>query len=162
MRNRLLTVISILFAVSGLRYIPATAQEKPGFTLSINGASKEYHDIGCAFWTAPAAPDGALSKGYSIHYFSGTFLADVDLAGKKVMNMHFNPHFHLTAAYLSEKGFKAQLRAYPILGVANVSDKDSLFDWGMATTLSAGGKVGLSVLGRITRHTRAVGFGITF
>ena len=140
----------------------ANAQEGSGFALSFNGKGGEYHNVGAGRWSAPAAPEDVTGGGYTVTYYSGTFLASVDLSRNRIKNVHFNPHFHLTAAYRSEGGFRTMLRIYPVAGVCFLADKDSKFDYGAALALCAGGRVGGSLFGRVTRHTFAYGISIAF
>lgn len=140
----------------------ANAQEGSGFVLSFNGKGGEYHNVGAGRWSAPAAPEGVTENGYTVTYYSGTFLASIDLSRNRIQNLHVNPHFHLTAAYRSEGGFRTMLRIYPVAGVCFLPDKDSRFDYGVSLDFSAGWRIGLSVLGRYTKETKAITVNIAF
>lgn len=156
------TRLIITFIAGLLLATLANAQEGSEFALSFNGKGGEYYNVGAGRWSAPAAPEDVTGGGYTVTYYSGTFLASVDLSCNRIQNVHFNPHFHLTAAYRSEGGFRTMLRIYPVAGVCNLADKDSVFDYGAVLTLCAGRRVGGSLFGRVTRHAVAGGVSFAF
>ncbi len=143
----------ILTALFGLLFtLGASARESPGFALSFNGKGGEYHNVGAGRWSAPAAPEDVTGGGYTVTYYSGSFLASVDLSRNRIQNVHFNPHFHLNATCRSKAGFRVMLRIYPVAGVCNLADKDSVFDYGAVLTLCAGRRVGGSLFGLSLIH----------
>lgn len=153
----------ILTALCGLLFtLGASARESPGFALSFNRSGGEYHNLGAGRWGAPAAPEGAGEGGLTIAYYSGTLLASMDLSRNGIRNIYVNPHFHLTATCRSEAGFRMMLRIYPVAGVCNLADKDSVFDYGAVLTLCTGRRVGGSLFGRVTRHSVAGGVSFAF
>ncbi len=156
------TRLIITFIAGLLLATLANAQEGSGFALSFNGKGREYHNVGAGRWSAPAAPDDVTGGGHTVTYYSGTFLASMDLTRNRIQNLHVNPHFHLTVAYRSEGGFQTMLRIYPVAGVCFLPDKDSKFDYGAVLSVCVGGRVGGSLFGRMTRHTFAYGISFAF
>lgn len=153
----------ILTALCGLLFtLGANAQEKLSFSLSFGERDREYHDIGFGLWNAPAAPEGAFAEGWTVSYASWTFLASADFAGTRPVNVHVNPHLHLTASCETQGGFRTEARLYPVAGVAGLSDRDARFDYGAAVGLTLGWKAGVALILRFTKETRAFTVNIAF
>ncbi len=153
----------ILATLCGLLFSLATnAQERLSFSLSFGDKGKEYHNVGFGHWNSPAAPEGASTDGWTVSYASWTFLASADFAGGRPVNVHINPHLHLTASCETPGGFRTEARLYPIAGVAGLSEKDVKFDYGAAIGLTMGWKAGIGGVIRVTRHTKAAGLCLAF
>lgn len=153
----------ILATLCGLLFTLATnAQESPKFSLSFGDKDREYHNVGFGHWNAPAAPEGAPTEGCTVSYASWTFLASADFAGGRPVNVHINPHLHLTASCETPGGFRTEARLYPIAGVSGLSEKDVKFDYGAAIGLTMGWKAGIGGVIRVTRHTKAAGLCLAF
>ena len=153
----------ILTALCGLLFtLGANAQEKLSFSLSFGERDREYHDIGFGLWNAPAAPEGALAEGWTVSYASWTFLASADFAGGRPVNVHVNPHLHLTASCETLGGFRTEARLFPVAGIAGLTERDVRFDYGAAIGLSMGWKAGVGLILRFTKETRAFMVNIAF
>lgn len=152
----------ITFITSLLLATLANAQERLKFSLSFGDKGKEYHNVGFGHWNVPAAPEGESTKGWTVSYASWTFLASADFAGSRPINVHINPHLHLTASCETTGGFRTEARLYPIAGIAGLSEKDARFDYGAAIGLTMGWKAGIGLILRITKETRAFTINVAF
>ena len=153
----------ILAALCGLLFtMTANAQERLSFSLSLGEKGREYHGIGFGAWNAPVAPEGAITEGWTVSYASWTFLASADFAGGRPVNVHVNPHLHLTASCETLGGFRTEARLFPVAGIAGLTERDVRFDYGAAIGLSMGWKAGVGLILRITKETLAFTVNIAF
>ena len=126
-----------------------------------------FRAVGGGHWNTTGSDGGLFAKDrLSLNYLSPSFLVSTDfsLDGKKVSleNFHVNPALNIRLNVTSERRFRMQAFLYPLLGVTEIGNKDSHFDYGAAAGIGAAGKVGGLLLFRLTRHTVAFGADICF
>lgn len=162
MKKTILALSAILF----LNLFCASAQSVR-FSFIPGETENGFRAVGCGHWNA-TGNDGGLFRKYhlSLNYLSPSFLVSTDfsLDGKKVSleNFHVNPALNIRLNVTSERGFRMQAFLYPVLGVTEIRNKDSHFDYGAAAGIGAAGKVGGLLLFRLTRHTISLGADICF
>lgn len=157
MKRLTLIILSILTLSATAR-----AQEGP-FSITLTGGKGPLsHAAGAGVWHG-STDTSELVSGLTLNYVSRHLLLDADLTRDGgVRNFHVGPFLIPQVAIRTEKGFTGSLRLYPTLGVTDIHARDCRFDYGISLALTAGWKAGISVLGRITRETKAVTLNIAF
>ena len=157
MKRLTLIILSILTL-----YAAARAQEH---TFSIHFPEWESplsHAAGAGVWQGKTETGDPVS-GITLNYFSRHLLLDADFARDwTVRNFHMSGFLITTLSLRTEGIFSGSIRLYPTLGVADIHDRNCRFDYGACVALTAGWRAGVSVLGRITRETKAVTINIAF
>ena len=140
----------------------ARAQEGPFSVTLTGGKGPLSHAAGAGVWQA-RTDTGEPVSGLTLNYVSRHLLLDADLTRDGgARNFHVGPFLIPQAAIRTEKGFTGSLRLYPTLGVTDTQDRNCRFDYGACVALTAGRKMGITILGRITAETRALTLNIAF
>lgn len=162
MKKRL--ILSSMIAVTAFCFLPAAAAAQE-ITTNISIFRQDdvlTRNIGTGWWWNNDT-GSETTGGLAVNLYSRHFLLDVDLArGRGVQDFHISPYLVPQASLKTGSGFRSSLRLYPTLGVADIQSKDSRFDYGVSLAFSAGWRIGLSVLGRYTKETKAITVNIAF
>lgn len=134
-------------------------------TISIH-KQPAFRSVGAGWWQGN--DNGTDNrKGYTVTLAGSRILLDTDFEkGQGPVNFHIGP-FIVPELDITAGSFLAQIRLYPLIGVADFRSKDSRLDYGGAAALSAGMLFGImgagfTIIGRYTRDTRAIAICVSF